>query len=137
MKTDEVTFELIFTSMSDPFTDRANIIAYDSGTCKMVVNTTDDRYWTQTSIDQYYKCTEQGCSSADPVVAQETQFDWENHLDDDDDSSPFCTRAASDSDYWCSAIKCAYRRQTETGDVNDFQFSPATSTDNTDRMIIP
>ena len=54
--TDLIDFELAFTSEKDPYTDRINTIAYDSGSCKLATNTADNRFWLQTAEDKYYKC---------------------------------------------------------------------------------
>ena len=54
--TDIIDFELAFTSEGDPYTDRINLIAYDSATCKLTTNTADNRFWLQTAEDKYYKC---------------------------------------------------------------------------------
>ena len=51
MSTDSISFEIAFTSMNDPFTDRVNGIAEDSGTCTMTINSSDNRFWTMSTTD--------------------------------------------------------------------------------------
>ena len=43
--TDLISFELAFTSQNDPFVDRVNAIAYDSGLCNLAINAADTRFW--------------------------------------------------------------------------------------------
>lgn len=45
MSTDLISFELAFTSKGDPFVDRVNSIAYDSGLCNLSLNAADTRFW--------------------------------------------------------------------------------------------
>lgn len=56
--TDLISMELAFTSQNDPYTDRVNSLAYDSGLCNLVTNTADTRFWIQSTTDQYYVCTD-------------------------------------------------------------------------------
>ena len=49
--TDEVSFEIAFTSEGDPFTDRVNLIAEDSGLCTMNIDSSDNRFWVITTTD--------------------------------------------------------------------------------------
>lgn len=48
--TEEIRFELVFRSGSDPFTDR-KIMESDSAVCKMKQSITDKRFWTTTTED--------------------------------------------------------------------------------------
>lgn len=65
----EVRFELVFRSASDPFVDR-KILESDSGVCKMKMNPIDNRFWTMTAEDGFYKCdTTETCGQTNSAGA--------------------------------------------------------------------
>ena len=59
---EEIRFELVFFSKSDPFTDKKTLEA-DSAVCKMTQKTTDPKLWNQTAEDCYYKCDLETCAA--------------------------------------------------------------------------
>ena len=94
----EIRFEVVFRSESDPFTDR-KVMESDSGTCSMIENKVDTRFWTQSAGDGYYKCDGETCgtlaapSYPTPDKFQaDTTIDWVNPVLDDDENNPFCTK---------------------------------------------
>ena len=123
-QTDLISFELAFTSFLDPYTDRINKIAMDSGLCNLAINSADTRFWLQTTTDQHYKCTDQACITAAPTSTADTTNDWKAGVNwevDDDEDNPFCTPHATDTaTFKCSQIKCKYRRKMDTEDAQDF-----------------
>jgi len=122
-ETDSISFELGFTSLRDPWTDRVNTIAFDSALCNLAINSADKRFWVQTTTDQYIKCNDQACTGTE-TTSPDTTNDWKagtNWIQDDDKENPFCTaHTNTDNTFKCSAIKCKYRRQMDTGDDKDF-----------------
>ena len=140
-ETDLISFELAFTSELDPYTDRINKIAMDSGLCNLAINSADTRFWLQTTTDQYYKCTDQACNTAVPTSTTDTTNDWKagtNWEVDDDEDNPFCTPHTDTATFKCSQIKCKYRRKMDTEDAQDFQFYPSNEagTLTEDKMLI-
>lgn len=127
LPTDEVQFELAFRSSSDPFIDNVTTLAEDSGTCVLVQNNDDSRFWVSTAGDQYYTCTDYVCdtTTAFPqLLTSESQQDWTALIQDTDPDDRFCTEETDAlTPYVCSAIKCIHERPLDTGDVYDFQFS--------------
>ena len=100
-------------------------MAEDFAKCAVSINSSDDRFWTVTSTDGYYQCTDAGCSSL-AAAQTDTTNNWKSGSDyilDDDPDNPFCT-AATNTDFKCSAIKCFQRREMDTEDAQDFQFYP-------------
>ena len=143
--TDEITFEIAFTTENDPWTNK-QIIAEDGAVCKMVKNTQDD-FWTGTSEDKYYNCTSNTTcvnlvkadgDNAFSANADGQQNDWENPYDDDDEDNPFCTPHSTDPDnFACEKIICIQQRPMVTGDDKDFSFLPSGKTAETaDKMYI-
>lgn len=95
----EIRFEVVFRSESDPFTDR-KVMEADSGTCSMKINGVDKRFWTQTAGDGYYKCDTEVCASAGPTsnifpgpdkFQADTTNNWKTPIIDNDVENPFCT----------------------------------------------
>lgn len=107
----------------------------------MEQNTQDTMFWTQTASDYYYVCNNDydcvlgGGASADTTRSSDANNleDWTEPLADDDPLSPFCT-PNSDSQFACKKLKCIVQRPLNTGNDNDFQFSPSASTP--DKMLI-
>jgi len=126
--TDVISFELAFTSQGDPYADRVNDLAYDSGLCNLAINAADNRFWVQTTNDQYYQCSTPQCITTEPTFTQDTTNDWmagTNWIVDEDEDKPFCTPHATDTTtFQCSQISCKYRRKLDTGDAKDFAFLP-------------
>ena len=60
--TDVIRFELNFTSEGDPYTDRT-VMAEDSAVCEVAIRASDTRFWDITTVDQYYSCNDNLCSS--------------------------------------------------------------------------
>ena len=108
--TDEVSFELSFTSAGDPWTDRKNIIAEDSGMCSISISSSDSRFWVQTATDQYYQCADQACSTINAAATTDSTIDWEVFGLDDDADEPFCSSHSDSDNFKCKKIKCQYRR---------------------------
>mmetsp|Transcript_26119 Transcript_26119/g.32652 ORF Transcript_26119/g.32652 Transcript_26119/m.32652 type:complete len:97 (+) Transcript_26119:125-415(+) len=54
--TDQITFEVAFTSSTDPWINKETI-SEDVAICKMTQNTQTTTFWTQTAEDKYYKCS--------------------------------------------------------------------------------
>ena len=54
--TDQITFEVAFTSSTDPWINKEKI-AEDISICKMVRNSQKTQFWTQTPEDKYLQCT--------------------------------------------------------------------------------
>lgn len=141
--TDEVTFEVAFTSGSDKWTNKM-VMSDDGVICKVVQNTQNTLLWDQTAEDIYYKCTDATTcihKAISPTTAFEqgaddsTGADWTNPLEDDDEDEPYCT-AHTDTDFACSKIKCITQRLMTTDDELDFQFAPTTTPAFVDSMII-
>lgn len=61
---DTVTFDLTFSSDYDPWVDPLAIIE-DSGRCSVAMNSDDNRFWTTTVTDYFWKCSLVSCSNAD------------------------------------------------------------------------
>ena len=128
LPTDEVSFEIAFTTQNDPWTNKSTI-AEDSAVCKMTRSTQNTKLWTQTSEDKYYTCaTTSDCkliindtTNTFEGNADGTGNDWTNPLADDDEESPYCTPPDdSTSEFACKKIICIQQRKLETGDSKDF-----------------
>ena len=128
--TEEVTFEIAFTSLNNPPTNVKERIAEDSGKCiiKLPSTATDKRFWTMTADDAYYKCADYICAGGVYTISTETTKDWFTYQLDYDAYNPFCvpqTDSVLKETFACKEIKCAHRRLINTGDdVYDFQFTP-------------
>jgi hypothetical protein len=129
--TQEIRFELVFQSKSDPFVDR-KVLEADSAVCKMVRNTLDTRFWTLTTTDGYYKCDTETCgtllaqSFPDPSKVQtDTTNNWTLPIKDDDPDNPMCVpytakEIAADpylAQFACKQISCTYQRPLVTKDA--------------------
>ena len=119
--TEEVTFEMAFTSLSNPATDVKERIAEDSGKCviKLPSTATDKRFWTMTADDAYYKCADYICKDGIKTISTETTKDWFIYRFDNDAYNPFCnpqTDSKLKTVFACKTIKCAHRRLVNTGD---------------------
>lgn len=140
----EIRFEMIFRTLSDPFTDRA-VMESDSGVCKMKIDTQDTRFWITTAEDGSYDCTNTICGTYDNTKTpgvytasykgpanfkQDTKNDWTVPLKDNDITKPMCvpyTAAELGEDpyrllFACKQISCTIQRPLVTGDAQDFQF---------------
>ena len=64
----------------------------DSGKCVIALDSTskDQRFWTQTAEDVYYKCNSYTCNDNSKIIQAESVNDWTNHIVDDDSYDPFC-----------------------------------------------
>ena len=113
--TDVVRFELNFISAGDPYTDRT-VMAEDSAVCEVTIRASDTRFWDITTVDQLYSCSDNQCSSTTYTQTVDTTNDWVAWGEDDDADDPFCTEHSDTDNFACSAIKCRYERQMETGD---------------------
>ena len=120
--TDTILFELNFTSLGDPWTDRS-IIAEDSAGCAVTIQASDNRFWQVTTYDKYYKCSDNTCSSG-LTKNDDSTNNWESFDADDDPDDTYCTRHTDTDNFQCSALKCKYRRQMITDDDKDFWFYP-------------
>ena len=155
--TEEIRFELVYRTKSDPFTDR-KIMEADSGVCKMKRSVTDTRFWTTTTEDQYYKCEAEICATASPAfvyafptpdkAVTDTTNNWTVPILDNNPDAPFCTPyspselAASPYLYQfaCKQIKCIYQRPLVTKPIDplDFQFYDVSAVGaKTDELILP
>jgi len=76
--TEDVTFEMAFTSINNPATNVKDRIAEDSGKCiiKLPSTATDKRFWTMTADDAYYKCADYTCKDGVYTISTETTKDW-------------------------------------------------------------
>ena len=129
--TDQITFEVAFTSSTDPWINKEKI-AEDVAICKMTRNSQKTQFWTQTAEDKYNSCTtapndkqpilyavEQNTSTHGTftVNSDGAKLDWKVPLADDAESSPYCTPySSSPSDFACKKIKCIIQRRLDTGD---------------------
>lgn len=131
--TEEVTFEMAFTSVNNPATNVKERIAEDSGKCiiKLPSTAADKRFWTMTADDAYYKCADYICKNDVYTISTETTKDWFAYQLDFDAYNPFCvpqTDKTLAKTFACKEIKCAHRRLVNTGDdIYDFQFTPTAS----------
>jgi hypothetical protein len=79
--TEEVTFELVFTSGSDPQVNvqsASSGLAYDSGLCTISQSATasDTRFWDMVAEDAYYQCDDPYCTNFPIQGSTETSQDW-------------------------------------------------------------
>lgn len=122
LSTDEITFEVGFTSTSWTATATAQntLISKDIAQCQLTNNTREPEFWNQYAYDLYLTPT--GTSNQ-----QDSKQDWENPVDDDDKKNPLCTPPTEDDkkDFSCKQIKCIIDRSIETGDYYDFPFTYA------------
>lgn len=135
----EVRFELVFRSASDPFVDR-KVIESDSGVCKMKINANDNRFWTMTAEDGYYKCdSSETCGQTnvawatfptpDKIQTNSKNY-WTTPIVDNDVNNPMCvpfqsTELGADPykiQFVCKQITCVHQRPLVTNDAQDFQF---------------
>ena len=137
--TDQITFEVAFTSSTDPWINKEKI-AEDISICKMVQNTQKTQFWTQTAEDKYNACTTKPSSTSCILYAIEqnttdngtftansdgANLDWKIPLADDAESNPYCTPySTAASDFACKKIKCITQRRLDTKDAYDFSFAP-------------
>ena len=135
--TDEVSFEIAFTTASDSWTNK-QLMAEDSMVCKMTQSTQNTALWTQTAEDKYYFCTgDSDCyftAVRSPTYTFEgasdaaDALDWTIPLEDDDEDNPYCTpynantHANEAADFACQEIKCIAQRPMDTGDSTDFSL---------------
>ena len=96
--TDQVQFEIAFTSEGDPWTDRVNLLSEDSGICSISINASDNRFWVMSTTDQYYQCSAQTCAST-PTANPDSVNDWVAYITDDDPDDLFCTPHSTNTDY--------------------------------------
>ena len=52
----------MFQSGSDAFVDNKVMYA-DAAVCQVAINANDNRFWTQSAQDGYYKCSSEICGS--------------------------------------------------------------------------
>ena len=100
--TEEVTFELVFTSGEDPQVNVQgdyNGLAYDAGLCTISQSSSasDTRFWDMEASDAYYTCTNPYCDEDPEEGSTETQQDWEAYVTDDDPYNPMCVPFEEDS----------------------------------------
>ena len=68
LPTQDIRFELVFMSASDPFIDR-KIMEADSAVCQMTRSTTNTMFWNMVATDNYYKCdTSETCGASAAAV---------------------------------------------------------------------
>lgn len=100
LATQDIRFELVFTSASDPFVDKKNIET-DVGTCQMTQMASNKLLWNQVAADWYYKCsTSETCGATTLTVsnpalstltADTAKSDWiVNAVDLDNIYAPRC-----------------------------------------------
>jgi hypothetical protein len=63
LPTQDIRFELVFMSASDPFIDK-KIMEADSAVCSMTRSTTNTMFWNMNPTDNYYKCTQETCAAS-------------------------------------------------------------------------
>ena len=135
----QVRFELVFRSASDPFVDR-KILESDSGVCLMSINGNDNRFWTMSTQDGYYKCdTTETCGQTTAAwstfptpdkIQTNTVNRWTNPVIDNDVTNPMCVPFTSSElgadqyklQFVCKEITCIHQRPLVTNDAQDFQF---------------
>ncbi len=148
----EIRFELVFYSSSDPFIDRKQFIEADSAVCKMTRSTTDTRFWILTTQDLYYKCDTETCGTAavpafpDPSKVQtDVTNNWTTPIKDDNPDDLMCVpytpaEIAKDpylGQFACKQISCTYQRPLITKDAQDFNFYAVSTSAKKDKMILP
>lgn len=137
--TDQITFEVAFTSSTDPWINKESI-AEDIAICKMTRNSQSTQFWVQTAEDKYNKCTTKPANNSCILYAIEqnttnhgtftansdgAKLDWTVPFKDNSTSSPFCTPySSSPSDFACKKLKCIIERRLDTKDNFDFSFAP-------------
>lgn len=128
---DIITFQIAFTSASDPYIDRFNILQKDVAKCELINNTQDTRFWTQQASDGNWKCNDEVCSAPTNSFNTDTSpsdLDWTNPVTDDSPSDPFCTTHSTDAtNFACEKIVCIHERAMITGNDDDFQFAVSSS----------
>lgn len=103
-----VEFEMGFTSASDPYIDRKDLLNIDVVKCVMVQNSQNNVFWTQSSSDGKYVCSNYICDAPDTTFAADaspSDTDWKNPIIDNDVNNPFCTKS-TDAAFACSKIQC-------------------------------
>jgi len=67
LPTQDIRFELVFMSASDPYIDK-KIMEADSAVCLMTRTTTNTMFWNMTPTDNYYKCGSETCAASAALV---------------------------------------------------------------------
>lgn len=127
--TDNIKFDVKFTSTSDDGTSNATI-NYDAVQCKMENDTRNTAYWIVNAEDGHYTTAAETTYVKDsvPNVINSGQ-DWFIEEDDINRDEPLCT-PPDGTENWpqalsyfaCKEIRCEVRRVMDTGDFYDIDF---------------
>ena len=114
--TDEITFRVGFTTTGDA-ANVGKLINKDVAECKLLNNTQQPKFWSQTTFDKHMLIA----AAADSEPTTDLTNNWSIPVSDNDAFKPFCTPPDSAaSPFACKEIKCVHARALDTSDFFDF-----------------